>query len=117
MVTFGCAVVAVAVMSVTTVISGDGTLWWCRQGLEYRDGYLWEGTGLVRRSTVRQVDVVTGAVQQMVQNSGNVFGEGITIVGNDTLLQLTWQDGIIYTYDWPTLRLRSENTLHTVRVC
>lgn len=36
------------------------------QGLIWRDGMLYESTGLVGRSTLRKVDLATGAVKQQV---------------------------------------------------
>src|SRR6185295_15750238 len=34
------------------------------QGLEYRDGFFYEGTGMAGRSSVRKVEVATGKVVQ-----------------------------------------------------
>jgi hypothetical protein len=52
----------------------------CRQGLEWHDGYLWESTGLVGRSSVRKVDLATGDVLHNVALGPPHFGEGITRV-------------------------------------
>lgn len=83
------------------------------QGLEYHHGYLWEGTGLHRRSCVRQVALTTGQVVKSVPNQdASVFGEGITIV-NDTLIQLTWQSSKAYTYSYPGLALLTSFPMHT----
>ena len=92
---------------------------WCvpgapvsRQGLEYRDGWLWEGTGLVGRSGLRKVDIVTGVPAVTVPLGPPHFGEGITIV-NNTLVQITWQTRKAFVYDWPSLALRSQVTFST----
>jgi glutaminyl-peptide cyclotransferase len=65
------------------------------QGLEYRDGVLYEGTGLNGRSTVRRVTLATGEVQSSVSLERQYFGEGIALVG-DHLWQLTWQSGVAF---------------------
>src|SRR6266404_9593039 len=49
------------------------------RGLVYRDGFLYEGTGLNGRSSLRKVDLETGEVLQQVELAPEYFGEGITI--------------------------------------
>jgi glutamine cyclotransferase len=68
------------------------------QGLVYRDGFLYEGTGLNGHSSIRKVRLETGEVLQRADLSPEFFGEGITIFKNQ-LLQLTWksQTGFVYT--------------------
>lgn len=70
------------------------------QGLIYRDGYLYESTGLYGESSLRKVDLETGQVLQQVDLPAEFFGEGLTDWG-DTLLQLTWREetGLIYDLD------------------
>jgi glutamine cyclotransferase len=67
------------------------------QGLVYRDGFIYEGTGLNGQSSLRKVRLETGEVVQHVDLSGEFFGEGIAIV-KDQIIQLTWQSqtGFIY---------------------
>lgn len=65
------------------------------QGLEYRDGVLYEGTGLHGRSTVRRVALATGEVEASVSLPRQHFGEGIALVG-DHLWQLTWQSEVAF---------------------
>src|SRR4030095_14150905 len=60
------------------------------QGLEYRDGFLYEGTGQVGRSTLRKVKLETGDVLQSYDLPQPFFGEGITVLPQQ-ILQLTWQ--------------------------
>src|SRR4029078_12128205 len=60
------------------------------QGIEYRDGAFYEGTGLNGQSTLRRVELTTGKVLQQVPVPPEYFGEGITTWG-ETVLQLTWQ--------------------------
>src|SRR5216684_963151 len=68
------------------------------QGLVYRDGFLYEGTGLNGRSSLRKVDLTTGKVLQRVDLEPQYFGEGITIFKNQ-IVQLTWKSetGFIYS--------------------
>lgn len=74
------------------------------QGLELADGVLYEGTGLVGRSQLRELDPATGAVRRAVPIPAELFGEGITVVG-PTIWQLTWQDGVALEWDRATLTL------------
>jgi glutaminyl-peptide cyclotransferase len=68
------------------------------QGIEYRDGVLYEGTGLNGQSTLRKVELATGKVLQQAPLPPEHFGEGITTWG-ETILQLTWQSQIGFVYD------------------
>jgi glutaminyl-peptide cyclotransferase len=74
------------------------------QGLEYRDGFLYEGTGLSGRSSVRKVDLVSGRVVQNFEVPPPFFGEGITIVGNQ-MIELTWQAQTGFVYDKADFRV------------
>lgn len=67
------------------------------QGLEYRDGFLYEGTGLNGRSSLRRERLETGQVLEETSLSPDYFGEGITVLGAE-IFQLTWQShtGFIY---------------------
>lgn len=75
------------------------------QGFELVDGVLYEGTGREGESVVRATDPVTGEVEREAALAADLFGEGITVVG-DTLWQLTWQDGIAIRRDLATLAER-----------
>jgi glutamine cyclotransferase len=70
------------------------------QGLEYHDGFLYEGTGLEGHSTLRKVNLETGRVLQETRLSDEYFGEGVTVLA-DRILQLTWraEKGFIYERD------------------
>jgi glutamine cyclotransferase len=68
------------------------------QGLVYEDGTLYEGTGLYRQSTIRQVDLETGNVTQIYSLPAHFFGEGITIFENK-IIQLTWKNNIGFVYN------------------
>jgi glutaminyl-peptide cyclotransferase len=67
------------------------------QGLFFRDGFLYEGTGLNGRSSLRKVRLETGEIVQRVDLAAEFFGEGIALVG-DEIVQLTWKahKGFVY---------------------
>lgn len=67
------------------------------QGLAYRDGFLYEGTGLNNRSSLRKVRLETGEVVQRIDLAPEFFGEGITLVNNE-VIQLTWQSQVGFVY-------------------
>ena len=73
------------------------------QGLEISDGRLFESTGLVGRSSIRELDLATGNVIRSTAVP-EFFAEGLTIVG-DTAIQLTWQDEIALRYDLETFEV------------
>lgn len=68
------------------------------EGLEYRDGFLYESTGLNGKSSIRKVKIETGEVVQQKNLSRDYFGEGITF-WKDDLFQLTWITEIAFVYD------------------
>jgi len=67
------------------------------QGLIYRDGILYESTGLKGRSSLRIVDLESGDVLQKVELPETYFTEGIALL-DEKIYQLTWQEqtGFIY---------------------
>jgi glutamine cyclotransferase len=73
------------------------------QGLEFRAGFLYEGTGLEGRSTLRKVKLETGEVLQQIGLAPEFFGEGITVL-NQQIIQLTWRSQIGFVYDQSSLR-------------
>jgi glutaminyl-peptide cyclotransferase len=75
------------------------------EGFEIDGGVLYEGTGLEGKSTLRVTDQETGRVRERISLPHNMFGEGITVVG-DTIWQLTWRDGVAIKRDRATLRER-----------
>jgi glutaminyl-peptide cyclotransferase len=68
------------------------------QGLVFHGGFLYEGTGLKGRSSLRKVRLETGEIVQEVDLAPEYFGEGITIVKNE-IVQLTWQSQIGFVYN------------------
>ena len=68
------------------------------QGLVYLDGFLYEGTGLNGKSSLRKVKLETGEVVQQRPLPDQYFGEGVTD-WNSQLVQLTWQGQTGFVYD------------------
>jgi len=77
------------------------------QGLVWEDGFLYEGTGLHRHSTLRKVELETGKVLQKYELPDEFFAEGITIFG-DTIIQLTYKSNVGFAYDKNTFKLLRE---------
>jgi glutamine cyclotransferase len=74
------------------------------QGLEYRGGFLYEGTGLEGSSMLRKLDLETGKVLQAVPLEEQYFGEGITVL-NGRILEITWKSQLGLVYDQATFHL------------
>ena len=68
------------------------------QGLAYEDGFLYEGTGLKGRSSLRRVDLKTGRVLQRHILDNEIFGEGIALF-EERIFQLTFESRIGFIYD------------------
>ena len=77
------------------------------QGLFYLDGRLYESTGQVGRSTIRQVRLQDGEVRRSVAIPPGHFGEGI-VNWDDQIISVTWQGGIGFRWDRRTLRRLGE---------
>ena len=73
------------------------------QGLEYFDGYLYEGTGMKGNSALRKVELESGKVVQDTKLHPQYFGEGITIA-QGKVFQVTWKDRAGFVYDAKTLK-------------
>ncbi len=71
------------------------------QGLQWFNGRLFESTGQVGTSNIREVDLTTGRVIRQRDLAAPHFGEGIVIFG-DKLFQVTWTSGKAFVYDWKT---------------
>ena len=69
-----------------------------KQGLQFADGVLWEGTGEWGESVLQRVDLESGKAEVLVRLPRNEFGEGITVLG-DKIYQLTWTNNTVHIYD------------------
>jgi glutamine cyclotransferase len=79
------------------------------QGLAWYHGFLYEGTGLEGRSSLRKVRLTTGEVLQQVNLAPEYFGEGITVL-KDRILQLTWKAKTGFIYSASDFRLLRQFT-------
>jgi len=79
------------------------------QGLQYKDGFLYEGTGLQGRSTLRKVKLETGVVLQKLSLPSQYFGEGISIIG-DRIVQITWQSEVGFVWGLKDFKLQRQFT-------
>jgi glutamine cyclotransferase len=77
------------------------------QGLAFEDGFLYEGTGLVGRSTLRKVELETGKIVKGCKLPDEYFGEGITIYG-DKIIQLTLRARVGLVYDKESFELSGQ---------
>src|ERR1044072_3623885 len=68
------------------------------QGLVIRNGRLYEATGQYGASTLRRVNLATGAVEKSRSLAPEYFGEGVAVLGNK-IYQLTWKSGVAFVYD------------------
>ncbi|OEZ61555.1 glutaminyl-peptide cyclotransferase [Duganella sp. HH105] len=77
------------------------------EGLLYRDGFLYESTGLNGKSSIRKVELETGKVVKSKDIPPQYFGEGLT-AWQDTLVGLTWQTHTGFVFDLATFEMRSQ---------
>ena len=76
------------------------------QGLQYREGYMYEGTGQYGESSIRKIDMKNGNILSVLSIDNQHFGEGITIY-NDKIYQITWRSRKGFIYDLKTFSLES----------
>jgi glutamine cyclotransferase len=68
------------------------------EGLVYRDGVIFESTGLLGKSTISKFDLATETLVSETKLDEKLFGEGLTL-WDDRLLQLTYRNGVALWYD------------------
>lgn len=73
------------------------------QGLVWFRGKLFESTGLRGQSTLRRIDLETGATEQSTDLAPHLFGEGLAGV-EMRLFQLTYRAGEVIVYDVDSLQ-------------
>lgn len=82
------------------------------EGLEWHDGFLYEGTGDTEYkgvSKLAKVDLKTGKNIQKINLSKDYFGEGITIL-NNKIYQLTYKTEKAFVYNATTFTKEKEFT-------
>jgi glutamine cyclotransferase len=73
-------------------------LFFRRQGLTFANGKLFESTGLNKKSTIRQLDPVSGNVLVSVPLGDEYFGEGLAHV-DGKLVQITWKQATAFVWN------------------
>ena len=73
------------------------------QGLVYKNGKLYESTGLYGQSSLRIIDFSTQQLEKNKALDETLFGEGLTLFNNE-LIQLTWKSGQVFRYSLPELQ-------------
>ena len=69
------------------------------EGLQFHNGKLFESTGLVKESKIKQIDLKSGKTEkEYLLTDPTIFGEGINIF-KDKLYQLTYQNHVAYVYN------------------
>lgn len=74
------------------------------EGLFYLNGYLYESTGLEKRSSIRKVRLETGEVLRQIAVPPQYFGEGI-VNWKHHLISLTWKSELGFVYDLASFRM------------
>ncbi len=77
------------------------------QGLLFRDGFLYESTGLHGHSSIRKVELETGRVLQQRNLPEQYFGEGLTD-WQGHLYGITWQTQVGFVFDLTTFELQRQ---------
>lgn len=68
------------------------------EGLVYKDGFLYESTGLKGQSSLRKVNLKTGRIIKIIALEDKYFGEGIAVFGNK-IVQLTENENTAFIYN------------------
>jgi glutamine cyclotransferase len=68
------------------------------QGLEWRDGKLYESTGAIGNHSGLNTIAPDGKVTKLRDDGTRYFGEGLTVF-DDEIYQLTWTEKDVFVYD------------------
>ena len=79
------------------------------QGLVWHENRLFESTGQVGTSNIREVELNSGRVIRQQDLDAPHFGEGIVLLG-EQLFQLTYTSGKAFVYDWKRFTRTGEFT-------
>ena len=81
------------------------------EGLFFRDGVMWESTGLEGQSYIAKYKLESGEVLQRAVLPAQYFGEGIVLWhakdGKDKIIQLTYKTQVGFVYDAAKLTMLS----------
>ncbi|MEJ7804696.1 MAG: glutaminyl-peptide cyclotransferase [Telluria sp.] len=79
------------------------------QGLFYKEGFLYESTGMQGRSSLRKVELATGRVVMKQALAPDLFGEGIAEVDGN-IVGLTWTSQVGLVFDAKTFKEKKRFT-------
>lgn len=82
------------------------------QGFVWHGGSFYEGTGLEKKSSLREVNEKTGEVKRSISLAPQYFGEGVSIY-YDKIYQLTWKNRKGFVYDLKSFELIREFSFAT----
>lgn len=82
------------------------------QGLYFDNGHLYESTGHRGESSLRKVEIESGAVLQKIDIDEEFFGEGITVLG-DEIFMLTWESRKGFVFNRSDFKQKREFSYHT----
>lgn len=75
------------------------------QGLFFKDGAIYESTGLTGKSSLRKARLETGEILQRTELPADVFGEGVAPFG-DRIFGLTWRSETGFVFDLKTFKTK-----------
>jgi len=78
------------------------------QGLEFFDERLFESTGLYGNSSIREIDLESGSTLDSAMLDKDLFGEGLTFLDENRILQLTWKSEKALIWESDPLRIIGE---------
>jgi glutamine cyclotransferase len=79
------------------------------EGLFFKDGFLYESTGMKGQSSFRKVELATGKVLKQKDIATELFGEGIAELDGN-IVELTWTTQLGFVYDLKTFELKRRFT-------
>ena len=75
------------------------------QGLEFFGERLFESTGLYGNSSMREIDLESGSTLDFAMLDKDLFGEGLTFLDGNRILQLTWKSEKALIWESDPLRI------------
>ncbi len=82
------------------------------QGLFFKDGFLFEGTGQWGQSSLRKIDLDKNEITKTYSLPHDIFGEGVVAYKNK-IIELTWQSREAFVYDAESFKLINRFTYDT----
>ena len=77
------------------------------EGLFYKDGFLYESTGMKGQSSIRKVELASGKALQKQDMPPEFFGEGIAEI-DGKIIALTWTTELGFIYDLKSFKLKHQ---------